>query len=109
MRKRRTQKPRAGLDSRAYRKATARLRARSQVCHICGNPIDVTLPYTDPMSWTADHIIPRSKGGHLLGEMKAAHRRCNSRRGNRPDRIEQLPTSRAWLSTGDLDTDTGHR
>ncbi|ATL70767.1 HNH endonuclease signature motif containing protein [Nocardia terpenica] len=90
---------RSGLDHRAYRKATRKLRTESQVCHICGRLIDVSLPYTDPMSWTADHIIPRSKGGHLLGEMKAAHRSCNSSRGNRTDiKAVQLPTSRTWLT-----------
>ncbi|WP_280485372.1 HNH endonuclease [Nocardia cyriacigeorgica] len=89
---------RPGLDNREYRKATARLRRRSQTCHICNGPIDVTLPYTHPRSWTADHIVPRSKGGALLGEMKAAHRDCNARRGNRTDNpAEQLPTSRQWL------------
>ncbi|WP_156094984.1 HNH endonuclease signature motif containing protein [Nocardia lijiangensis] len=94
----RRRKRRPGLDDRQYRKARDRLRSRSQVCHICGGTIDVSLPYTDARSWTADHIIPRSKGGHLLGEMKAAHRDCNSRRGNRTEvREDKLPTSRSWL------------
>ncbi|WP_431941667.1 HNH endonuclease signature motif containing protein [Nocardia grenadensis] len=91
-----------GLDDRQYRKATKRLRARSQTCWICGKPIDVSLPWTDPLSWTADHIVPRSKGGHLLGEMRAAHRRCNSSRGNRDVPVSaQLPTSRQWLPSNE--------
>ncbi|MFQ6230770.1 HNH endonuclease signature motif containing protein [Nocardia sp. NPDC002869] len=89
-----------GLDDRTYRKATKQLRARSQTCWICGGRIDVSLPYTDPESWTADHVVPRSKGGHLLGEMRAAHRRCNSKRGNKEIAPSaQLPTSRQWLPT----------
>ncbi|RSN50868.1 HNH endonuclease [Actinomadura sp. WAC 06369] len=48
------------------------------------------------MSWTADHLTPLSKGGRLLGKMRAAHRSCNSRRGNRTDPVNPLPTSREW-------------
>jgi 5-methylcytosine-specific restriction endonuclease McrA len=96
-----------GLDDRQYRKATARLRARSQVCWICGNPIDVSLPWTDKWSWTADHVVPRSKGGHLLGEMRAAHRACNSSRGNREVAPSaQLPTSRQWLPSSEPEGST---
>ncbi|WP_425297973.1 HNH endonuclease [Nocardia brasiliensis] len=92
-----------GLDDRAYRKATAKLRRESQVCWICGLPIDITLHYTDPMSWTADHLIPRSKGGHLLGVIKAAHRRCNASRGNRQaTKADQLPVTRQWMSGGEV-------
>jgi 5-methylcytosine-specific restriction endonuclease McrA len=32
-----------------------------------------------------DHLIPRSKGGgNDMGNLRPAHQRCNSRRGNRP-------------------------
>ncbi|MFE7717504.1 HNH endonuclease signature motif containing protein [Nocardia rhizosphaerihabitans] len=97
MSKRPKKKP--GLDHRAYRKARDRLRRESQVCWICGRVIDLSLPYTHPMSWTADHLIPRSKGGHLLGEMRAAHRRCNSKRGNRTtEKVDPMPTTRRWLA-----------
>ncbi|MFE2997989.1 HNH endonuclease [Nocardia sp. NPDC059246] len=98
MPKRSRRKVSNGLDHRAYRKARDRLRRQSQVCHLCGTGIDVSLPPTDAMSWTADHIVPRSKGGHLLGEMKAAHRRCNSKRGNKTGaQVHQLRTSRVWI------------
>lgn len=45
------------------------------VCTLCG------LPGSD----TADHIIPRSKGGAVydLRNLAPAHRRCNESRGNR--------------------------
>ncbi|WP_425297046.1 HNH endonuclease [Nocardia brasiliensis] len=101
---RRKRKSSGGLDSRAYRKARDRLRRLSQTCHLCGKPIDVSLPHTDRMSWTADHITPRSLGGHILGEMKAAHRSCNSRRGNGTRNTHNpLPTTRDWFSTGQLE------
>lgn len=42
------------------------------ICHICG------LPGAD----TADHLIPRSKGGtNHPSNLAAAHRACNSRKG----------------------------
>ncbi|WP_416382337.1 HNH endonuclease [Nocardia transvalensis] len=86
-----------GLNHRAYVRATKKLRKESQVCWICGQPIDVTLPHTDRMSWTADHVTPRSLGGHLLGELRAAHRACNASRGNRANTLaDRMPTSRAW-------------
>lgn len=85
-----------GRNHRAYRKKTAALRKRADTCHICGKPIDRTLDYRDPMSWTADHVRPLTKGGKLLGPMKAAHRSCNARRGNRTEPADPLPTSRAW-------------
>lgn len=54
-------------------------------CHLCGEPIDATLPYTDPMSWTADHLDAVAAGGAILGRLMPAHRirRCNSSRGKK--------------------------
>ncbi|QIS16485.1 HNH endonuclease [Nocardia arthritidis] len=98
-----TGRRRSGLDHRAYRRAKDKLRRQSQICHLCGGVIDLKLSTeypNHPDAWTADHITPRSRGGHLLGEMKAAHRRCNSARGNRPPEQVQLPTSRVWVTLG---------
>lgn len=85
-----------GRNHRAYRAKTAKLRKRADTCWICGQPIDLTLDYRDPMSWTADHVQPLTKGGKLLGPMKAAHRSCNAKRGNRTGERNRLPTSRDW-------------
>ena len=50
-------------------------------CHICGNPIDYTLPHTDPWSFVVDHVIPLAKGGRDdLSNAAAAHRECNSKK-----------------------------
>lgn len=44
------------------------------ICHICG------LPGAD----TADHLVPRAKGGtNHPSNLAAAHRACNSRKGTR--------------------------
>ncbi|WP_113914199.1 HNH endonuclease [Micrococcus sp. KT16] len=50
------------------------------------------------VSLTADHITPRALGGKLMGELRPAHRSCNSRRGKRMS-IEMIPkpkTTRQW-------------
>jgi len=48
-------------------------------CHICGLPIDYTLPYTDPKSFVVDHVTPLHKGGSdTIDNAAAAHRDCNS-------------------------------
>ena len=52
-------------------------------CHICGEPIDYTLPHLDPRAFVIDHVIPLDKGGEdALSNVKAAHRLrgCNSKK-----------------------------
>lgn len=47
-------------------------------CHICGATVDLS-------DASRDHLQPRSYGGPTTFENVAlAHKRCNSRRGNRP-------------------------
>ena len=56
------------------------------ICHICGHPGADTM----------DHLIPWSHGGtNTLDNLRAAHRSCNSRRGDRPI-THQDRTSRRW-------------
>lgn len=47
-----------------------------RVCWLCGLP----------GATTADHIIPRSRGGAVyhLANLGPAHKHCNESRGNRP-------------------------
>lgn len=68
------------------------------ICHLCG---------CDGAD-TADHIVPRSRGGtDELANLRPAHRSCNSRRGamdlavwhERQHSLESKPTvppSRVW-------------
>lgn len=69
-------------------------------CHLCHKPIDCSLPWKHPMSFTADHLTPVGVGGSMTGPLAPAHRSCNSRRQTTP--IEQLKrvttprTSRQW-------------
>lgn len=57
----------------------ARIRRSKPACHICGQPIDYTLPHLDPAAFVVDHVIPIAKGGaDVLANKKAAHRSCNA-------------------------------
>jgi 5-methylcytosine-specific restriction endonuclease McrA len=59
----------------------ARIRATKANCHICGEPIDYTLPWPDPMCFVVDHIKSLHKGGadHIHNKA-AAHNKCNSKK-----------------------------
>jgi 5-methylcytosine-specific restriction endonuclease McrA len=57
----------------------ARIRHTAAACHICGQPIDYTLPHTNSRSFVVDHVIPLAKGGpDTIDNKAAAHRDCNS-------------------------------
>ena len=79
-----------------------RVRAMGLPCHICGMPIDYSLPAGDPMSYELDEIVPVSKGGSPYdpSNVAPAHRICNQRKGNRTRQDAsmppRLPLSRRW-------------
>lgn len=82
------------------RNTTTRDRHRATIargqppCALCGQPIDYTLPHTDPMSYAVDHIIPLHKGGDdALSNKQAAHRACNRAKGTDPDATAVIRTS----------------
>ena len=49
-------------------------------CWICGRPLDPGRRWPDPLSTTADHVVP----GDPASELRPACLRCNSARGSRP-------------------------
>ncbi|MFV0315861.1 MAG: HNH endonuclease [Microthrixaceae bacterium] len=83
-----------------------RVLAHYSACHLCGQPVDKTLPPNHPGAPEVDEIIPVSKGGSPLAwnNVALAHRLCNQQRGNRPIEDWQngpqatpaLPTSHHW-------------
>lgn len=86
-----------------------RIIASQSVCAICGQPIDKTLKYPDPMSPVVDHIIPVAKGGspNDISNMQLAHAWCNRQKSDKlAPSIESagakkqeeylLPLSRDW-------------
>lgn len=84
-----------GADRSKFDYYKARIKAMHPPCAICGLPINYSLPYTSPWSFTLDHIIPISKGG-LTSEdnVQAAHRKCNRAKGEKlflsPEEIYKL-------------------
>ena len=76
-------------NGNARRKLRARLKAMGMDCHLCGMPIDYSLPAGHPMSFEVDELVPVSRGGDPLdfANVAAAHRICNQRRGNKPVKI----------------------
>ena len=89
------------------------LKERGAPCHICGMPIDYSLPAGDPMSFEVDEIIPVSRfweGGYPnakacaldIHNCAAAHRICNQKRGNKRDEDRSmtdklsLPLTQEW-------------
>lgn len=53
-------------------------------CHLCRRKVRWDVPYRHPLYPSRDHLIPQSfGGGHEMVNLALAHRRCNSRRGNR--------------------------
>jgi hypothetical protein len=53
------------------------------LCGICKEPIDTSIPYPEPMSFSVDHIVPLSKGGSERNEnLQASHLSCNIAKGS---------------------------
>ncbi|MFK0002547.1 HNH endonuclease [Paenarthrobacter sp. NPDC090522] len=68
-------------DSANRHRMRARIKRDQPACHICGKAIDYTLPHLDPWSFVIDHVVPLAKGGaDAMGNVKAAHRQCNSKK-----------------------------
>lgn len=96
---------RPGLDDPRYQASRAELkRVGSHICHRCTYPIDLQLRWPHPASWSADHLVPRSRLNgpddyrHWhISNLIEAHLRCNQSRGNKPIAPPAgLNTSRRW-------------
>ena len=74
-----------GEHRTAFEKNRQIILKTQEVCGICGQEVDKTIPYPHPMSPTIDHIIPISKGGHpsALENLQLAHRWCNRQKSNK--------------------------
>lgn len=76
-----------GRTSRNHRRLSANQRAKHLPCHLCGQPIDYTLPWDDQMAYQPDHYYPVSTHPHLAedpGNYRSSHARCNKARGDTP-------------------------
>jgi 5-methylcytosine-specific restriction endonuclease McrA len=59
--------------------------ATQTICGICGQPVDFSKKFPDPMSPCIDHIIPIDKGGHPseLDNLQLAHLCCNRQKSDK--------------------------
>ena len=73
-RKRDAQRGPRTLYSGDYKRRAREVRQNAVQCWICGGPARESDP------WTADHIYP----GQYDSPLAAAHKSCNSARGNKP-------------------------
>lgn len=70
------------------------------VCHICGQPIDYSIPASSaPLAWEPDHLQPFAKCPELeldLVNIAASHRQCNRQRGAGSHDNDLGMRSRVW-------------
>jgi hypothetical protein len=78
-------------------------------CWLCGGEVDPHAPAGSPWRATADHLVPRSRGGSSeLANLRLAHRRCNVRRGSHlpelrwPAEWPLLSAAHLWTSLARL-------
>ena len=71
----------------AARKRVAQRVKAGEPCCFCGEPIDLSLPYPHPMSFTVEHVVPTSRGGadHGDDQLMPAHNAHNRARSNGPN------------------------
>lgn len=99
-----------GRNSDKFVRARNRCLQANQICMFkgndkwapCGNVIDLTLKWPDPMSGTADHIIPVADLAwddpltYAQENLQSMHLLCNQRKGDGKQRKQSHPTSRDW-------------
>ncbi len=75
---------RNGARRRALR---ARVLASSDVCAICGKPVDKSLKTPHPLSPEVDELVPVSRGGDPLSfaNCRLTHRICNRLKSDKTD------------------------
>jgi len=72
---------REGRSDALRKKHRAIIAKAKPSCHICGKPIDYTLPYPDPGCFVVDHVVAIANGGSdTIENKKAAHHACNSKK-----------------------------
>lgn len=93
----------ARKQGRPWWRIYRRMLRDATVCQIpeCGRPIDKSLRWPHPMSFSIDHIVPLSQGGSEFDRhnLRPAHLLCNQRRGDGTAarrKARSNPTSRSW-------------
>ena len=102
---------RRGRSGRPYERAKARCFATESVCWRCGGPVDMTLPYRDPITgevnvWSKsfDHTVELDAGGapyqgrlaHLKHNTSAGARYGNKKRERQKKESRTSKEPRRW-------------
>ena len=74
-----------GSHRLAFERNKRKIMASETICGICGQPVDKTLKYPNPMSPCIDHIIPLDRSGHPsdISNLQLAHWKCNRAKANK--------------------------
>lgn len=92
--------PRPRPTGKRWQRLKANVRAQRGPCCRCGQPIDYSLAWPDPGSFSVDHYPhPLSTHPWLAedpGNLAPAHLSCNQSAGNRPPPAPLGGTSEAW-------------
>jgi hypothetical protein len=85
----------AGHTGHRWRTLVATLKASGQPCAICTEPIDLSLKWPHPRSFSVDYYhVPYSQGGPMdLHNCKPTHLCCNQKKS--ASRAQNV-TSREW-------------
>lgn len=77
--KKRNRPDKDGKFRTSFDRNKKRIYATQKVCGICGQPVDFSLKFPNPLSPCIDHIIPIDKGGHPsdIDNLQLAHLSCN--------------------------------
>lgn len=69
-----------------------RVKREETHCHLCGQPVQTTLPHGRAASPEVDEIVPVSLGGDPLARsnVRLSHRWCNGHRQNKPVHLVQV-------------------
>jgi 5-methylcytosine-specific restriction endonuclease McrA len=73
-----------GENTRLWRQIAKTQRAKGLPCFHCGQPIDYSLKWPDPGSFSADHLKPYVTNEELRydpGNVVSSHLRCNQKKG----------------------------
>lgn len=92
--------PNAGRKGRRWQRLAANQRMKRLPCCLCHQPIDYTLKWPDPGSFSVEHI----KSWHAHPELRedpsnlgSAHLGCNSAKQDKPaEQVVLNNTSESW-------------
>ncbi len=89
----------AGRRGSRWRTLVANQRAKHQPCYMDGQPIDYTLEWPDPNSFSVDHIkswIDHPELREDPANLASAHLKCNQAKGKGAAPVTIGLTSEEW-------------